>query len=72
MNSDRTWWQVVTTKGPDGKGWVFGELVTPNEAAKALPPVEAPPTPTAAATAIPKTPLYDRLEAEGRLDPEHP
>jgi uncharacterized protein YgiM (DUF1202 family) len=47
-NADSTWWQIVFTDAPDGKGWVFGQLVTPNEAAQSAPVADAPPPPTAA------------------------
>lgn len=54
-NDDKTWWQIAYASGPDGKGWVFGELVTANDSAQNLPAVSAPVLPTAGPTAVPPT-----------------
>jgi uncharacterized protein YraI len=51
-NEDKTWWQIAYPGGPDGKGWVFGELVTANDSAEDLPVASAPVLPTAGPTAV--------------------
>ncbi|HEY3290964.1 MAG TPA: SH3 domain-containing protein, partial [Anaerolineae bacterium] len=43
---DGVWWQIAFDKGPNGVGWVRGDLVSPNAAAKAIGTVTAPPSPT--------------------------
>jgi len=43
-NDDSTWWQIDYKGTP---GWVFGELVKVNDAAKAVKVAVAPPAPTA-------------------------
>lgn len=45
-NQDGTWWQIAFDKGPNGVGWVFGQLVSVNAAAAQVAAVAAPPTPT--------------------------
>ncbi len=45
-NQDGTWWQIAFDKGPNGIGWVFGQLVSVNAAASKVAAVAAPPTPT--------------------------
>jgi len=47
-NEEGTWWQIVFEDGPDGRGWVLGEFVTPNEYTETLPVVTAAPAPTQA------------------------
>lgn len=51
-NEDKTWWQIAFASGPDGKGWVFAELVTANDSAQDLPVATAPVLPTAGPTAV--------------------
>lgn len=43
---DGVWWQIAFDKGPNGVGWVRGDLVSMNAAAKAIATVTAPPSPT--------------------------
>jgi uncharacterized protein YraI len=59
---DFTWYQIVFAKGPNGLGWVRGDLVSANAAvasvAAVAPPVAptsppAPPPPTAAPPTVP-------------------
>lgn len=45
-NEEATWWQIVFADGPDGRGWVLGEFVTPNEQTETLPVVTVAPAPT--------------------------
>lgn len=53
-SADGKWWQIVYK---DGVGWVFGDLVKANDAAKTVPVASAPPLPTqAAAPAAPAPP----------------
>ncbi len=46
-NADGSWWQITFGKGKGGVGWVRGDLVVANAAAKSVPVVSAPPRPTA-------------------------
>jgi uncharacterized protein YraI len=48
LSSDGTWWQIVFAKGPNGLGWVRGDLVSVNSAAASVAVVAAPATPTSA------------------------
>jgi len=43
---DGIWWQIAFDKGPNGVGWVRGDLVSANAAAQAIAAVALPPTPT--------------------------
>jgi uncharacterized protein YraI len=45
-NADSSWWQIAYPSAADGKGWVFGQLVTPNATAPNVAVVDAPPPPT--------------------------
>jgi uncharacterized protein YraI len=49
-NAAGDWWQITFADGPNGLGWVFGELVRVDNAAN-VAVVEAPPLPTSAPTA---------------------
>jgi uncharacterized protein YraI len=51
-SADGAWWQIAYATGPAGLAWVFGELVQPNEAARAATVAPAPPTPTLAPTPV--------------------
>jgi uncharacterized protein YraI len=44
-NADGTWWQIGFAAGPNGLGWVRGDLVQAANATN-VPVVQAPPTPT--------------------------
>ncbi len=50
-SEDGKWWQLAYPGGPDGKAWVFGELVQFAGDANAVPVVKVAPPPTAAAPA---------------------
>ncbi|MCL4507372.1 MAG: SH3 domain-containing protein [Chloroflexi bacterium] len=49
-NSDGTWWQITFPAGPDGLGWVFGNLVTVVGDTSQLAVASAPPLPKAVPT----------------------
>ena len=51
--SDGVWWQIAFDKGPNGVGWVRGDLVSANAAAQGIAPAAAPPSPTAQPTQPP-------------------
>jgi uncharacterized protein YraI len=60
-NQDGTWWQISYAAGSNGVGWVFGEYVQANAAAKNVPVASAPPLPTSppqptAAPSLPTAP----------------
>jgi hypothetical protein len=51
QDQTRTWYVVVFPRSPDGRGWVWGQLVTLGGDTSNIPVIAAPPTPTFTPTA---------------------